>query len=168
MLGGVLSAVFEQEVGQVAQERLFGPLGMEAVWWTDAEGHSLTYCCIDSTALDFARFGLLFARGGEWDGAQLVPSDYVTESTTAYTAGGYYGLHWWIYSEEMFASIGLDGQNIYVYPADDLVVARFGRYTQIGEGTVRDEDWANYHDTEDYGAFDDVRFLEMIQEALGG
>ena len=29
------------------------------------------------TALDFARFGLLYLRGGEWDGTQIVPEEWV-------------------------------------------------------------------------------------------
>ncbi|MDP6933976.1 MAG: serine hydrolase, partial [Myxococcota bacterium] len=91
VLGGVLSAAFDREVGRVAQDEIFEPLGMEAAWWTDSSGHSLTWCCIDSTARDFARFGLLYARDGEWMGEQLIPSDFVAESTAGISYYGYYG-----------------------------------------------------------------------------
>ena len=98
-------------------------------------------------------------------GEQLIPLDHVSESTTAYNSRDYYGLHWWVYSEELFVSVGMDGQNIYVYPDEDLVIARFGLYSQIGVETVRDEEWENYHSTVAYGPFDEGDFLEMIRSA---
>ncbi len=32
----------------------------------------MTYCCIDTTSRDFARFGLLYARDGRWLDDQIV------------------------------------------------------------------------------------------------
>ena len=166
VLGGALSEVFGQEVGQVAQAEIFGPLGMDAAWWTDSEGASLTYCCIDSTARDFARFGLLYARDGHWDGETIVPSNFVAESTASISFYGYYGMQWWILEDNVFAAMGLYGQNIYVYPQEDMVVDRLGLYTQVGNEKIRDALWTNYHDTPNEGAFDEAYFRELIDEAL--
>jgi len=50
------------------------------------------------TARDMARFGYLFLRRGAWKGRQLIPADWVTESTTSYSdtgSGGGYGYLWW-------------------------------------------------------------------------
>jgi CubicO group peptidase (beta-lactamase class C family) len=49
---------------------------------------------------DLARFGLLFARNGRWNDAQIVPSAWVTESTQSYSetrqpATPGYGYMWW-------------------------------------------------------------------------
>jgi len=164
VLGGVLSQAFGREVGEVAQDEIFEPIGLEGAWWEDSQGASLTYCCIDSTARDMARFGLLFARNGEWDGNQIVPPDYVTESTTGISYYGYYGMQWWTYGE-MFASVGANGQYIWIYPDQDLVVARFGTYWQVGDEKVRDAEWNNYHYTLDENGFQTDRFLDLIAAA---
>lgn len=165
VLGGALSSAFGREVGLVAQDELFGPIGMDATWWTDAAGSTLAYCCIDSTARDFARFGLLFSRDGMWEGQQLIPKDFVAESPEGVTYAGYYGLHWWDYGVP-FAAIGRDGQFVFVYPEDDLVITRFGRYRQVGDEPVRDSDWDNYQSTQDCGPFDETVFLGLIEDAL--
>lgn len=49
---------------------------------------------------DLARFGLLFARTGRWNNAQIVPSSWVNESTRSYSSTGQpatpgYGYMWW-------------------------------------------------------------------------
>ena len=53
------------------------------------------------TAHDLARFGLLMLNNGNWDGKQLIPADWVEESTryhsdaTLYSSDGY-GYMWWV------------------------------------------------------------------------
>jgi CubicO group peptidase (beta-lactamase class C family) len=36
---------------------------------------------LNVTARDYARFGQMIAQGGEWQGRQVVPRDWVEEST---------------------------------------------------------------------------------------
>ncbi len=163
VLGAVLSEAFGREAGEVAQDEIFDPIGLDATWWTDGSGHSLTYCCIDSTARDLARFGLLFSRDGSWQGTEIVPADYVAESTTGISYYGYYGLHWWTFGE-IYAAMGLHGQLIYVMPSEDLVVARFGTYAAMGDEAVRTG--GNWHATDDYGPFDPEVFVELFTAAL--
>lgn len=93
------------------------------------------------TARDMARFGLLFARGGQWQGKQIIPAAWVAESTTTYSpATGEdgklrcgYGYLWWteyrnLQFEEAdlpagsFSARGSGGHYILVVPAWDLVV----------------------------------------------
>lgn len=33
---------------------------------------ALTYCCVDTTVRQYSRFGLLFARNGNWNGEQII------------------------------------------------------------------------------------------------
>jgi CubicO group peptidase (beta-lactamase class C family) len=164
VLGEVIAQAFGQSAGEVAQAEIFGPLGMNAEWWTDGEGHSLTYCCIDTTARDFARFGLLYARQGQWDGSRVVPAHFVIESTTGISSYGYYGLHWWTYGE-IFAAIGYHDQYLWVYPEQDLIVARFGIYTRHGDEPVREG--SSYHETLASGGFDAGTFAGLFLDALG-
>ena len=163
ILGAILDRAFQQSTADLVQSRLFAPLGMNGDWWTDGAGNTLTYCCIDSTARDFARFGLLFARGGEWDGEQLISEGYVTESTTGVGAAKMYGLQWWT-DENTFAAIGYHSQLLLIDPTEDLVLVRFGLYDKVGTGTQRVG--MNYHNTAAPGPFDRATFSRLAYDAF--
>ena len=122
--------------------------------WFDAAGiNPLTYCCIDMKAADFARFGLLYARDGQWRGNQILPAEYVASSLTA---NGWYGYQWWIlnaayFSEEsaaieVAAAQGLNGQYIFVWPEEDVVIVVLSQYSHaVEQGYVVSP--TNYPDT---------------------
>ena len=88
------------------------------------------------TARDMARFGLLFLRQGTWRGRQVIPRDWVRESTTSYSdagASGGYGYLWWIavdgrhlpgvtLPQGTYSARGAGGHYILVIPRDDLVI----------------------------------------------
>ena len=85
---------------------------------------------LNMTTRDYARFGQMYAQGGEWNGKQVVPADWVTASTspTAPTAAGQigYGYQWWIpvgAAEGEYMARGIYGQYIYVDTARDVVIA---------------------------------------------
>jgi CubicO group peptidase (beta-lactamase class C family) len=88
------------------------------------------------TARDMARFGLLYLRNGRWRDRQVVPSDWIAESTRAYSnvgqAGGY-GYLWWVssggphltsafFKGEVFSAQGWGGHYILVVPYLNMVV----------------------------------------------
>ena len=80
---------------------------------------------MDMTTRDFARFGLLYLRGGLWDGAQVLPTSWIDETRVPAPTNPQYGLHWWLgASGERFAALGLGGQQIVVVPDADLVDRR--------------------------------------------
>jgi CubicO group peptidase (beta-lactamase class C family) len=133
----LLSRVIEQATGMPADEYartvLFEPLGIDQIdWWRDARGHTLTYCCVDTTSRDFARFGLLYLREGLWGDEQVVPESWVSDSLAGSEASsGGYGFQWWLGGGDdlsYFSARGHDGQYIYVVPELDLVVVRNGTY----------------------------------------
>lgn len=174
LLSGVIEAASGRSAGDFAQEFLFGPIGMRAQWWTDEVGHTLTYCCVDTTTRDFARFGLLFARGGEWNGRRVVSREWVEEATTPIPEVPFYALQWWTNLRtitlgglpvRVFAARGLHEQNIYVFPDLDLVVVRNGLYTRVGNGEpVRAG--ANFLTTLPPASWDDVAFLMPILQSI--
>jgi len=47
-----------------------------------------------------AKFGYLYLRQGEWDGQQLVPAEWVTDSTSTHMKDAFpgfdYGYQWWV------------------------------------------------------------------------
>lgn len=136
VLSGVLEQVTATTTAEYAQDRLFDPLGIDqADWWSDAEGHTLTYCCLDTTSRHFARFGQLYLQDGRWQGEQLVPAGWVAESLEPADAWSGYGYQWWRTGAEsddlpddLYAARGHDGQYTYVIPSLDLVVVRNGSY----------------------------------------
>ncbi len=88
------------------------------------------------SARDLARFGLLFLRGGRWRDRQIVPEDWVEESTAAQTEAEHtlgYGYMWWVADHgrlypgfsaggPAYAARGKGGHAIVVIPHLDMVV----------------------------------------------
>ena len=106
-------------------------------WWEDAAGNTLGFCCIDSTARNFAKFGLLALRRGEWDGQQVVSSTWIDEATSEAAAGSsHYAYQWWLTGHkegstlpiDVYAAEGQNDQRIWVIPSMDLVVVRHSIY----------------------------------------
>jgi CubicO group peptidase (beta-lactamase class C family) len=135
----LLSKVIQDETGmsagEYAEEKIFSRIGIEpADWWRAIDGTSLTFCCLDMSSRDFARFGQLFLDGGRWNGKQVVPESWVTASTTPSPTEVGYGYQWWLEGkttglpDDTYAALGHDGQFIYVVPSLDLVVVRNGLY----------------------------------------
>jgi CubicO group peptidase (beta-lactamase class C family) len=78
-----------------------------------------------------ARLGQLYLNGGTWNGARVVPADWVARSRETVTTLGNdgYGLLWWKRSffrtggnVDSFFTSGNGGNFIFVFPALDLVV----------------------------------------------
>jgi CubicO group peptidase (beta-lactamase class C family) len=158
----LLSAVVEEATGssalEYARRKLFGPLGFDRIdWWESTRGHTLTYCCVDTTSRDLARFGLLYARGGEWSEGPVVPAAWVNDSVAPSPARPGYGYQWWLLGMQAqggapnrvpassptvpagtFAALGVDGQVVYVAPHLDLVVVRSGTYVKDDGPAIAD------------------------------
>ena len=130
----ILARIIADQVGyfdegtQWAQDALFGPLGITSVVHDlDETGVMSGGSAIDMTALDFARFGMLYLRGGEWDGDQIVPEAWVDYGRMPLADVPEYGAHWWTAGTaerfpSSFAANGFNGQSIVVVPELDLVV----------------------------------------------
>jgi len=109
------------------QENLFAPLGIPgADHWVDDAGVVSGGSWINLRPVDFARFGYLYLRGGEWDGEQILPEAWVDYSRlpTPTNPDGEYGAQWWRLdaSPGGFMALGFNGQSISVVPEEDLVV----------------------------------------------
>ncbi len=117
----------------VMKAQLFEPLGMiSPLPKFDAQGtfigSSFCYC----TARDFARFGLLYMRGGLWNGRQILPAGWVdyarTPTKTPPEEPLGYGAHWWLgmCGSDSFSANGYQGQFTVVIPSLDLILVRHG------------------------------------------
>lgn len=168
LLGGILENATGQNVLNYADVNLFSAIGMTATWWTDEAGHALTYCCIDATSRDFARFGLLIARDGKWRNTQVVSKDWVDEATAVsvtLSSDTGYGLQWWINSDlGYFYAAGFHKNHIYIFPQHDLVIVRNSNYTRTGDDTVRTG--SNWHRTDGPNQWSDADFVTFITAGI--
>lgn len=145
LLGLALSrALAPKTIAEYTQERLWTPLGMEygGVWSLDDDGGlEKTWCCLAAAARDYLKLGRLVLNAGNWEGRQVVPADWIRQSTRegAIPAGAWdadyrrigiwnYGLHWWLVSQQDGSALatGKDGQFLYVDPAQNVVILRLG------------------------------------------
>ena len=105
--------------------RLFEPIGITTDHLlTDAGGCWYGGFGADMTTRDFARFGLLYLRGGQWAGKPIVPTSWVDESWAPSATNPGYGLQWWLRPDgRVFTALGYFGQRIVIVPDADLVIA---------------------------------------------
>jgi len=95
----VLRAATGVDTAAYAEDKLLAPIGMEHSRMTmDQAGNTRTFMGLQSTCEDMARFGYLFLRDGDWDGTQVVPSDWVAEATggPSQPLNDAYGYLWWL------------------------------------------------------------------------
>ncbi|MET0729303.1 MAG: serine hydrolase domain-containing protein [Acidimicrobiales bacterium] len=129
----LLSRMIAAEVGSGDDLRafmdaeLFDKLGMDPVETKfDGVGTWVASHSADTTARDLARFGLLYARGGLWDGERILDEEWVHRTRTPSQANLGYGLHWWLdpLRPEILYASGILGQTVTVDPAHDLVIVQ--------------------------------------------
>jgi CubicO group peptidase (beta-lactamase class C family) len=115
------------------ERRLFHPIGMtSAVATFDTSGVFVASSFVHARALDFAKFGLLYLRGGEWEGRQLISREWAATAqvplSVEASSGHLYSWQWWVSGDAhgTYWANGYEGQMISVVPALDAVVVRFG------------------------------------------
>jgi CubicO group peptidase (beta-lactamase class C family) len=132
IVSGIVARLFKND--PAAYERhmrreLFDRIGMRSASPRfDAAGTWIGSSFVFCTARDFARFGLLYLRDGQWDGQRILPEGWVDYARTVAPAcaTGEYGAHWWIFPERpgVFFASGYEGQRIVVAPEADVVIVR--------------------------------------------
>lgn len=150
LLGMILERTTGTTVTDYLQEKLWDPMGMEfgGSWSIDSEqsGFEKMETGINARAIDIAKLGRLYLEKGNWNGTQVIPSEWVAESTLIdrsthrvsfypgmqdfYDSGGYYKYMWWGFSRDEdsydFSAEGDRGQLIYVSPQKKMIVVRNG------------------------------------------
>ncbi|MEM7114058.1 MAG: serine hydrolase [Chloroflexota bacterium] len=85
LLGMTLEQVTGMAVATYLEHEIWQPLGMSypASWSIDSERNGMEYSGVGLQArvIDFAKFGLLFANNGNWNGEQIISEAWVQEST---------------------------------------------------------------------------------------
>ena len=177
LLGDILLVATGKKADELLNERILKPIGAEnSTLWRDSSDNVLTYCCIDMSARDYSRFGLLFSRNGKWEQDQIISSDYVNETFTPYweftperftDLNRGYSLHWWFSKNDdegqIFNASGKFGQYIFVDRKNDVIFTRITKYFPT---TGSKQDWGIL---ERFNVKDIERFLKISRflEAIG-
>ena len=135
LLAAVLVKTTGKRLDEYAREKLFGPLDIgDFEWiqlWTTSEPSAASG--VRLRPRDLAKLGQLMLADGVWNGRQVLPKSWASESTQPRigTDGLYYfGYQWWLgrsfvrgRSYQWTAGLGFGGQALYVQPDLGLVVS---------------------------------------------
>lgn len=129
VLGMVIRGATGRDIPELLNTRILAPLGLEAdpYYLSDGQGVSFVLGGLNLRTRDYARFGQMIAQGGQWQGKQVVPRDWVEAMTGPQARDGSdYGFQWWIPPNpapgEVMAQ-GIYGQWIYINPGLGVVIA---------------------------------------------
>lgn len=140
----IVAAVLQDAAGErgpaIAHELLFAPLGLHtAVFEPDASGTLVSSSYVYASARDWARLGLLYLRGGAWDGTRIFTQDWLDYTLQPSSNNGGFGAHVWLappawndraaaraIPEDDFYFLGHDGQMVAVIPSRETVIVRLG------------------------------------------
>jgi CubicO group peptidase (beta-lactamase class C family) len=131
LLSAIIQKVSGKKASAFAEQYLFNPLGMTEYHWLEKQKVSLGANGLRISIQDMLKFGYLYLKNGSIEGKEILPADWVEESTKprfiTYDDIGHYGMHWWASTLDCdepvpyFFAMGLFGQFIIVVPKYDLV-----------------------------------------------
>lgn len=142
LLGGIIYTLEKKQGDEFAKEVLFNKLGISEFRWEKENGLLPYDLGLEMYPRDMAKIGLLVLNNGRWNGEQIVPEEWITESTKPYVAESDffdYGYQWWYRSKrnkswwdnpvrgsntehDMFLALGAGGQYIMVIRDLNMVI----------------------------------------------
>lgn len=144
--GTLFKKITGKDIFEAIEEEIANPIQMEDFeakdgWYVSGEESIHKAYPFRITAHDLARFGWLMLNNGNWNGKQVVPADWVEESTryhsdaTLYSSDGY-GYMWWVsrkynkyphlpnveVPEGTYSARGAGGHYVMIIPEYNMVV----------------------------------------------
>jgi CubicO group peptidase (beta-lactamase class C family) len=139
VLGTIFREQTDEDIYDAFRRRIAEPLGMQD-YVVEKQNYSYeqnfsihpAYPFLIS-ARDMARLGQLFLQQGQWRGKQIIPADWVRDSTQSYSQTGTrqigYGYMWWTIEDDYcglkkgdYYASGAGGQKIFVLGRINTVV----------------------------------------------
>ncbi len=134
LMGMIIAKATGMSLSEYMSKSFWQPMGARkyAFWTLDGKGQTeKAFCCINSNARDFARFGKLYEHLGNWNGNQILDTAYVKKSLSPrLISSPYYGYSWWLsdYKGKKIAYMrGVLGQYVIIIPEDHLIIVRLGK-----------------------------------------
>jgi CubicO group peptidase (beta-lactamase class C family) len=128
ILGAVLAVATGKSLLAQARDVLGQPLGIEIPSWTqDPQGYYFGGNQMAMTPRGMLRIATLMRDQGRFDGDQVIPADWIDQSTQARTRSPYsglaYGYGWFLSNSGFIIARGYGGQIIAAHPEKNLAVA---------------------------------------------
>ena len=146
-LGQSLLRTFKKPVPEVFRDEVMNVIGASNTWrwvpyhnsYVEVDGKRMASVSggtrwgggVWINAVDMARFGYLWLRGGKWGDRQIVPPDYVKAAIAPSAHGPDYGYLWWLNTQgknypglpaNAYGARGAGSNTITILPDQDLVV----------------------------------------------
>jgi CubicO group peptidase (beta-lactamase class C family) len=133
LLGWLVQNACKKSISHYLEEKIWKPLGMEyaASWSIDSKKFKLVkaFCCLNACARDYAKFGRLYLKRGNWNGRQIISEKWI-DASLDFDKTNFYSYQWWRKprnpQEGDFFARGILGQFIYVNPTKNLIIVRLG------------------------------------------
>ena len=152
VLGWIVARTLGQRLEQILSERIWAPLGMQqdADFLIDSTGMPFAGGGLNPVLRDMARFGEAMRCDGVGNGGQMIAREVVAgikaggdaasfaPAGYAFLPGGSYRSQWWSMpgNHGAFSARGIHGQAIYVDPAAEMVIARFGSHPIAANSSI--------------------------------
>jgi hypothetical protein len=142
-----LLQVWREPLPVVLKREVMDPIGASTTWrwhgyensWVTLDGQQMQSVSggghfgggMFINTLDHARLGLLFLRNGNWQGRQIIPTDWIEAMRTPTPAKPDYGYMWWLNTgreripeapASAFWAAGFGGNFIYIDQLNDLLI----------------------------------------------
>jgi len=173
----VLTHIAGESLEDLLQRRIADPIGMNRAKWDWGDWGKVNGLVVNGgsgnksgpmriSALEAARFGLLFLNRGNWDGRQLISERWVDEAThvqvptnvphgfaeRANNGPGEYGFNWWVNGAKpdgtrkfpgappkTYCGAGHNNNYCFVIPEWNMVIVRLGL-----DGSAGDRIWNDF------------------------
>ncbi len=143
LTAGIVQNASKMKIDDFAKKYLFDPLEIKnyRFWGGNGGPQNNGMALLSLTSRDMAKIGQLYLRKGQWNGAQILPEDFVQEAISpkvknvegnGFYSGYDYGYFWWSNPVSrsfpdksqagIFMARGAGGQNIIVWPEKEMVV----------------------------------------------
>lgn len=147
LAGMILEKATKISPAKYFEKKIWNELGMEysGSWSMDNEESGMVKMesGLNLRAIDFAKFGRLVLKNGNWNGNQIISKNWMdknVELSEKYNLSEiandlYYRNYWWIYAEKngmeysinIISGNGHLGQYLFIFPKEKIIIVRMGK-----------------------------------------
>lgn len=131
MLSAIICKRCGTSLSEFLNERIFSPLGINNFYWEKCpRGIEKGGWGLYMSVLDYAKLGQLYLDGGIWHGKMIIDSEWIANSTSKkidvpnnVDRNGYGYQIWILKNNSGYLFSGMFGQNVYIFPKRNIVIA---------------------------------------------